>query len=625
VNKPNARPAGWGEGELGDLLALLIDYRGRTPKKLGMEWGEGTIPALSAINVRPGSLDLSRTEHFGSDSLYRRWMTMGDPQRGDIIITTEAPLGNVAQIPDDERYILSQRVILLRPRSTVLHSDFLARLMRGSAFQQSLRANDSGSTVTGIRQSRLVRLPVPCPPLNEQRRIVAKIEALTARSRAAREALEQVPPLLERFRQSVLAAAFRGDLTAEWRRLHPDVEPASVLLERIRAERQRRWGTKFEEPEPPSLTGLPELPAGWVWARLVDLLEAPLGNGLSIKGTDTPPGVASLKLSAMTDDGFDYTKVKYLPTEIGEVERLLVCEADFFVSRGNGSKDLVARGTLAQAPPFPVIFPDLMIRVRLADELRRSRWIPGIWPAPQIRRQVEARVKTTAGIWKISQTDLGLVAVPVPPLQEQVAAARALNVSLTWAGRQRELSEHALAGITRIDQSILAKAFRGELVPQDPNDEPASVLLDRIRAEREATGADGTRTRRSRRARASEAEPTDAEDEPDDAPAAAHDTGTNDGSTLHAILGALKREALHRIADAEGVELADRRSLDAARSGVSEGGVALEAALEHLDRDELRAVCRVLGLEDRGRTKEELRARVIAWCAEAERGPLDEP
>ena len=99
------------------------------------------------------------------------------------------------------------------------------------------------------------------PPLPEQRRIVAKIEALQERSRKARAALEAIPPLLEQFRQSVLAAAFRGDLTADWRAQHPNVEPASVLLDRIRAERRRRW----EEAELAKMQAKGKMPKDEKW------------------------------------------------------------------------------------------------------------------------------------------------------------------------------------------------------------------------------------------------------------------------------------------------------------------------------------------------------------------------
>lgn len=99
----------------------------------------------------------------------------------------------------------------------------------------------SGSTFKELSGKKTEEIKIPLPPLNEQRRIVSKIEELTAHTKRAREALADVPSLIDQFRQSVLAAAFRGDLTAEWREKNPDVEPASDLLERIRAERRARW------------------------------------------------------------------------------------------------------------------------------------------------------------------------------------------------------------------------------------------------------------------------------------------------------------------------------------------------------------------------------------------------
>jgi type I restriction enzyme S subunit len=151
----------------------------------------------------------------------------------------------------------------------------------------------SGSAQPKLNQKNLNRVPVPLPPFNEQRRIVEKIEALTARSRKAREALEAIPELLDQFRQSVLAAAFRGDLTADWREQNPDVEPAEALLERIRVERRKRWEeaelekmrvkgkeptnekwkAKYKEPETVDLSELPELPTGWTWASAMQACE----------------------------------------------------------------------------------------------------------------------------------------------------------------------------------------------------------------------------------------------------------------------------------------------------------------------------------------------------------------
>src|SRR5439155_15076785 len=130
---------------------------------------------------------------------------------------------------------------------------------------------------------------------------------------------------------------------------------------------------------------------------------------ISIKGRDTPPGVAALKLNAMSERGFKYKFVRYLPIDEKLAKELEVVAGDFFVSRGNGSLDLVGRGTLAQGPPFQVVFPDTMIRLRLLGIVKATAWVPTIWSAKFIRRQIEQRVKTTAGIWKIAQPEVASI------------------------------------------------------------------------------------------------------------------------------------------------------------------------------------------------------------------------
>jgi len=161
-------------------------------------------------------------------------------------------------------YLIRLRLLGYDPYllAAFLNSHLGRTWIRASITQQVGQANVSGG--------KLRELEVPVPPLNEQRRIVAKLEDLLARSRRAKDALDAIPPLLEKLRQSILAAAFRGDLTADWRARHPDVEPASELLKRIRVERRKkweeaelaklkakgkaptddRWKAKYQEPEP---------------------------------------------------------------------------------------------------------------------------------------------------------------------------------------------------------------------------------------------------------------------------------------------------------------------------------------------------------------------------------------
>ncbi|PTQ04661.1 hypothetical protein CWO33_23660 [Vibrio splendidus] len=169
----NLVPEGWNSSPISDVLNKIIDFRGRTPKKLGMTWGGGNIRALSANNVQMGKVNFQKECYLASIELYQKWMTKGETEKGDVLFTMEAPLGNVALVPNDDRYILSQRVILLKHDRTKVLSDFLFQQMRSDSFQNVLRENATGSTALGIQQKRLITLDIVLPPLPEQKKIAA--------------------------------------------------------------------------------------------------------------------------------------------------------------------------------------------------------------------------------------------------------------------------------------------------------------------------------------------------------------------------------------------------------------------------------------------------------------------
>jgi uncharacterized delta-60 repeat protein len=232
---------------------------------------------------------------------------------------------------------------------------------------------------------------------------------------------------------------------------------------------------------------LPALPEGWCWVRVEQLLTEGSCNGISVKGSNVPPGVPALRLSAMSDSGFDYSDRRYIPISEQVAEALAIAEGDFFVARGNGSLHLVGRGTLAQPSAERVVFPDTMIRLRLSSVVRK--FIALIWPSRLVRRQIEKRARTTAGIYKISQRDIDGFAVPLPPLSEQEEIVSVVEQRLSLAQESESQIEANLKRSSRLRQSILKRAFEGKLAPQDPNDEPATVLLGRIQAKHKGNAA----------------------------------------------------------------------------------------------------------------------------------------
>ena len=352
---------------------------------------------------------------------------------------------------------------------------------------------------------------IPLPPLAEQRRIVAEIETQFTRLDASVAALRRAQANLKRYRASVLKDACEGRLVpteAELARSEGrDFQSAGVLLERILAERRARWESqekrrgKYKEPSAPDTSDLPELPEGWVWATVDQLIVEPLANGRSVKTAGE--GFPVLRLTALQEGEINEKERKIGNWTAEQAAPFLIRKGDFFVSRGNGSVRLVGIGGLVREVESAVAFPDTMIRFRL-NELVLKQYFSRVWNASVVRTKVEAIARTTAGIYKVNQQDLAAMPIPLSPLAEQRRIVAEVERRLSVVQQAEGTVEASLARAERLRQSILKQAFSGKLVPQDPGDEPASVLLERIKAERAAAEASAPRTRKPRTRKAQE-------------------------------------------------------------------------------------------------------------------------
>lgn len=485
-------PAGWASAP---IAAVVAPMETANPAKNGP--GEFLYVDIDAVdNIANRVASPKRLPRASPPSRARHVI-----RKNDVIISLVRPrLKNIAIVPPElDAQWASTAFCVCRPRTGV-DARYLHYMFVQDEFLQAIKTY--GDSPPSGHDDDLFNTIVPVAPSAEQIRIADRIDELFTDLAAGVAALERVKRNLSRYRAAVLHAAVTGRLTEAWRKQNgsPD-EPGPKLLERILAERRRQWEERtrakyekagkqppknwrerYPEPSPPKLPSdgspLPELPEGWCWASVDQVVIEGLCNGISVKGTDAPPGVAALKLNAMSDRGFDYSAIRYIPIDDETAEDNQVHEGDFFVSRGNGSLHLLARGTVAQAPPVRVVFPDTMIRLRLCNG---ATWLPCMWPSRLVRAQIERMAKTTAGIYKVSQGDLAGLAIPLPPLAEQSAIVEAVNEKLSQIDALEAEVERGLARASRLRQAILKAAFEGRLVPQDPADEPASVLLERIK------------------------------------------------------------------------------------------------------------------------------------------------
>lgn len=370
----------------------------------------------------------------------------------------------------------------------------------------------TGTTFKEISGSAFSKMPVPLPPTAEQHRIVAKIEELFSELDQGVTSLKTAREQLKVYRQSLLKNAFEGKLTAAWRADHADqLETAAALQQRIAHERQARYqqqladwqtagqaGPKPKPPKPlPPLTAeelaeLPELPVGWEWVKLGELMESTVG--FAFKSAEfVSAGVRLLRGDNIEPGRLRWSDARYWPLE-----------------RANEFAELMlAAGEIIIAMDRPVISSGLKVaRVRQTDlpcllvqRVARIKEQLGIctdfaYAAINQNRFVNHCLghQTGTQLPHISEAQIRSYPIPVCSLAEQEQISAELDAKLSEADQLDQTLVTALQQAEVLRQAILKKAFCGQLVAQDENDEPAAVLLERIRAEK--AGQAGRKTRR---------------------------------------------------------------------------------------------------------------------------------
>ena len=184
----------------------IIDYRGRTPPI-----ADAGIPHITSANIRNGRINWN-TPKFITSEVYDRYMTRGLPRPGDVIFTMEAPLGEVAVVPDGRKFSLAQRTLLLRPDSALLSGDYLAKALTSPDVRSAIHAQTTVTTVRGIASKRLRKIPIPVPSFASQRHIVAYLDGLQAKVDALKGLQAQTAAELDALLPSILDKAFKGEL-----------------------------------------------------------------------------------------------------------------------------------------------------------------------------------------------------------------------------------------------------------------------------------------------------------------------------------------------------------------------------------------------------------------------------
>ena len=476
-------PGGWVAASLGEVADVQLG------KMLDQKRTEGTrLPYLRNVNVRWGQIDVSDLlEMPFRDHELERYAV----RSGDVMVCEGGEPGRAAVWTRNDRGIKYQKALHRVRLGGGLLPNWLVFQLHLDASNGLLAKQFTGTTIGHLPREAITEYALRLAPLPEQQRIVEAIESYLTRLDDAVATLERVQRNLKRYRASVLKAAVEGRLVpteAELARAEGrDYEPASVLLERILAERRRRFQEaggrgSYEEPVAPDTSESPELPEGWCWAT-VDQLAREVRYGTSAKTTEDPEGgVPVLRMGNIVDGLIDFSVLKYLPRDHGEFPDLLLEYGDLLFNRTN-SAELVGKTAVFHQYSQPCSFASYLIRARLCSGTQPD-FLAHYINSHSGRNWIASVVSQQVGQANVNGTKLRACAVPMPPAAEQARIVFEVDrlLSIAFASATAAAVNHQRC--QRLRQSILKWAFEGKLADQDPNDEPASALLERIKAER---------------------------------------------------------------------------------------------------------------------------------------------
>ena len=472
-------PNGWIRVRLGDLI--------KAPRPKIPPDPNSHLPFIGMDHIEARSFRL-----VGQDEFAKMRSAGSYFQPGDVLYGRLRPYLNKVHRAGFEGVASAEFIVF--PDSPFLDGDFLKFLLHQQAFVDFAVSRSSGDRPR-VKFDALAAFEFLLPPLNEQRRIAEKLESIFADLDKGEESLRHVQTLLDRYRQSVLKAAVTGELTAEWRAQRVgQLEHGRDLLARILKARRENWQGRgnYSEPLAPDTSGLPKLPEGWVWASVGQIAHVIGGLTKNGKRPSMPLRRPMLRVANVYQNRLDLSEIHETGVTESELERVLLNPLDLLVVEGNGSKDQIGRMALWRGEIPNAVHQNHLIKVRLVEK-RLVEFLLWWFQSPNGRQMIENVASSTSGLYTLSISKIESLIAPVPSVEEAQEIACQVREAFARIDQLHAYTETELRRSAALRQSILKDAFAGKLVPQDSNDEPASELLARIRAQRETESRKTTR------------------------------------------------------------------------------------------------------------------------------------
>ncbi len=482
MNEDKELPAGWVWTTIG---AVAETTSGGTPSRNHLEYYGGTIPWVKSGELKDSVI--TTVEEFITEEGVKNSSAKIFQQSTALVAMYGATVGRTGILGLDAT--TNQAICAIFPLKNAFTSKFITYWLQ---FQrQTLIDQSMGGAQPNINQDIVRAFPLPLAPPPEQHRIVAAIEQQFTRLDAGVAALQRARTKLKHYRAAVLKAAVEGKLTEAWRAEHPTTEPASMLLECILKGRRAKWEAdlrakgkdpakvRYVEPAVPDMEGLPELPEGWRWATVEQVCER-IVDCLHSTPNFKDSGLICIDTNCIKPGRIIYEKVRYVDeaTFIDRNRRMKPQMNDVIFSREGALLGVAVR--VPANLEFCLGQRMMVFRLDLGID---AKYYESVINSSVFRSQYLSEITGSASP-HLNIEDIRTFAIPLPSLLEQEVIVTEVERRMSIIDKLEIVILANLKRTERLRQSILREAFAGRLVPQDTDDEPASVLLERIRSER---------------------------------------------------------------------------------------------------------------------------------------------
>jgi len=452
----------------------------------------GTIILPSKVKLTPSGF--SGSTYVGLEHIERntgKILDFGIPDdvkstksifhKGDLLYGKLRPNLNKVWLAD--RVGICSTDILVLSKITCTFNSYLLYRLLSRDFVLFANQKVSGIELPRVNIDKISSFPILLPPLAEQHRIVTKIEELFTQLDAGVASLKKVQAQLKRYRQAVLKAAFEGRLTQEWREKHKGgIEPADALVDRINQARKKIASGKNDET-PIDITDLQPLPDNWRWVRLDNITHIKGGiTKNSERIVENGRLVPYLRVANVQNGYLDLSEMKTIEANKTEIRDLSLKFGDILFTEG-GDRDKLGRGWIWQDEIPECIYQNHIFRARLYLNEISPKYVSWFGNTHS-EKYFMKKGKQTTNLASISLTQLRAFPVALPPVEEQQTIVSEIERYFSQIDHLENTTTTSLRQAESLRQSILKRAFEGKLVPQNPDDEPASILLARLKAEK---------------------------------------------------------------------------------------------------------------------------------------------